>query len=92
MPTDVISFAMEEMGEGEIEIIAADMPTLLGDIIISVERASEQAESYAHTFEREVWLSSSTWVSYTYLGMIMEQKRKKKKCLVCKRLYYKRMV
>ena len=54
VPTDVISFAMEEMGEGEIEIIAADMPTLLGDIIISVERASEQAESYGHTFEREV--------------------------------------
>lgn len=54
VPTDVISFAMEEMGEGEIKIIAADMPTLLGDIIISVERASEQAESYAHTFEREV--------------------------------------
>lgn len=54
MPTDVISFAMEEMGEGEIEIKDADIPTLLGDIIISVERTSEQAESYGHTFEREL--------------------------------------
>ena len=54
VPTDVISFAMEEMGEGEIEILDADIPTLLGDIIISVERAKEQAESYNHSFEREL--------------------------------------
>lgn len=54
VPTDVISFAMEELGEGEIEIKNADMPMLLGDIVISVERANEQAESYAHTFEREL--------------------------------------
>jgi len=54
VPTDVISFAMEEMGEGEIEIKNADIPTLLGDIIISVERATEQAASYGHTFEREL--------------------------------------
>ncbi|MFJ8063045.1 rRNA maturation RNase YbeY [Psychrobacillus sp. NPDC096426] len=54
MPTDVISFAMEEMGEGEIEIKDADIPTLLGDIIISVERTTEQAASYGHTFEREL--------------------------------------
>ncbi|WP_391201957.1 rRNA maturation RNase YbeY [Psychrobacillus sp. L4] len=54
VPTDVISFAMEEMGDGEIEIKDADIPTLLGDIVISVERANEQAESYAHTVEREL--------------------------------------
>jgi len=52
--TDVISFAMEEMGEGEIEIMNADIPTMLGDIIISVQRATEQAESYMHSFEREL--------------------------------------
>lgn len=54
MVTDVISFAMEEMGEGEVEIINADIPTLLGDIIISVQRATEQAETYQHSFEREL--------------------------------------
>ena len=54
MPTDVISFAMEEMGEGEIEIRDADLPVLLGDIIISVDRTMEQAESYNHSFEREL--------------------------------------
>ncbi len=54
MPTDVISFAMEEMGEGEMEIVNADIPVLLGDIIISLDRTKEQAESYGHSFEREL--------------------------------------
>lgn len=53
-PTDVISFAMEEMGEGEIELIGADMPRVLGDIIISVAKAKEQAEEYGHSFIREL--------------------------------------
>ncbi|MFS0861601.1 rRNA maturation RNase YbeY [Fredinandcohnia sp. 179-A 10B2 NHS] len=53
-PTDVISFAMEELGEGEIEIIGADLPTVLGDIIISIPRAKEQAEEYGHSFIREL--------------------------------------
>ncbi|WP_409301749.1 rRNA maturation RNase YbeY [Peribacillus sp. SCS-155] len=53
-PTDVISFAMEEMGEEETEIIGADMPRVLGDIIISIERTREQAEEYGHSFEREL--------------------------------------
>ncbi|WLR56301.1 rRNA maturation RNase YbeY [Mesobacillus subterraneus] len=53
-PTDVISFALEEMGEGELEIIGADIPRVLGDIIISIPRAREQAEEYNHSFMREL--------------------------------------
>lgn len=53
-PTDVISFALEEMGEGEIEVVGADIPRILGDIIISVPRAREQADEYNHSFEREL--------------------------------------
>jgi probable rRNA maturation factor len=54
-PTDVISFAMEEQGEGEIEIIGEEsMPNVLGDIIISIERAKEQAEEYGHSYKREL--------------------------------------
>jgi probable rRNA maturation factor len=53
-PTDVISFAMEELGEGEIELSGIDMPRILGDIIISVPRTKEQAEEYGHSFEREL--------------------------------------
>lgn len=53
-PTDVISFALEEEGEGEIEIVAAEMPPVLGDIIISADRTREQAEEYNHSFKREL--------------------------------------
>ncbi|MCA1056183.1 rRNA maturation RNase YbeY [Rossellomorea aquimaris] len=53
-PTDVISFALEEMGEDEIEIVGADMPRVLGDIIISVEKAKDQAEEYGHSLSREL--------------------------------------
>lgn len=52
--TDVISFALEEMGEGEIEIVGADMPRVLGDIIISVDTAKAQAEEYGHSTNREI--------------------------------------
>ena len=57
-PTDVISFALEEEGEEEMPIIFEDeaelFPRNLGDIIISTERAAEQAVEYGHSFEREL--------------------------------------
>ncbi|WP_026558707.1 rRNA maturation RNase YbeY [Bacillus sp. J37] len=53
-PTDVISFALEEMSEGELEIVGVDQPRVLGDIIISIPRAREQAEDYGHSFMREL--------------------------------------
>ncbi|MCY8465120.1 rRNA maturation RNase YbeY [Bacillus atrophaeus] len=53
-PTDVISFALEEEGEDEVEIVGAEMPPVLGDIIISVDRTREQAEEYGHSFLREL--------------------------------------
>ena len=53
-PTDVISFALEEMGEGEVAIIGEGIPRVLGDIIISTDRTREQAEQFGHTFEREL--------------------------------------
>jgi probable rRNA maturation factor len=53
-PTDVISFAMEELGEGELEIVGEEIPRILGDIIISLPKAREQAEDYNHPFMREL--------------------------------------
>ena len=54
-PTDVISFALEEE---ELPIIFDDempaMPRNLGDIMISVERAKEQASEYGHSYDREL--------------------------------------
>lgn len=47
-PTDVLSFPMDadEPPQGE--------PWELGDVIVSVERADEQAEDYGHSLEREL--------------------------------------
>lgn len=54
-PTDVISFALEEMTDGEVAIITEqDMPTILGDIIISVDTAKRQAVEYEHSIDREI--------------------------------------
>ncbi|MCQ6273639.1 rRNA maturation RNase YbeY [Bacillus sp. V3B] len=53
-PTDVISFAMEELGEGEIPLTGVDLPRVLGDVIISLAKAREQADDYGHSFIREL--------------------------------------
>ncbi|MDY7221888.1 rRNA maturation RNase YbeY [Halalkalibacterium halodurans] len=54
-PTDVISFALNEVGEGEQPVEPeAGTPNLLGDIIVSIPRCQEQAEAYGHSFEREL--------------------------------------
>ncbi len=53
-PTDVISFAMEEDLDGEISISGEGIPRVLGDIIISVSIAKEQAKEYEHSFSREL--------------------------------------
>ena len=48
-PTNVISFAMQE-GEG-----AGLNPHLLGDVVISAERAAEDADQAEIPFEHELW-------------------------------------
>jgi len=61
-PTDVLSFAMQEEGEEESGIVydedtegAAELVSgMLGDIIISAERARAQSEEYGHSLEREI--------------------------------------
>ena len=47
-PTDVLSFPMddEDFDDGECAV--------LGDIVISLEKADAQAKDYGHSFEREV--------------------------------------
>ncbi|RSL30894.1 rRNA maturation RNase YbeY [Salibacterium salarium] len=52
-PTDVISFALNEDEEEEV-YGEEDMPNLLGDIVISIDKAEEQASSYGHSLEREI--------------------------------------
>lgn len=53
-PTDVLSFPLMDYS-GESDEPVADEPVVsLGDIVISLERAQEQANEYGHSFEREV--------------------------------------
>ncbi|MDR3602476.1 MAG: rRNA maturation RNase YbeY [Desulfosporosinus sp.] len=51
-PTDVLSFALQEEAAEEPDLEFED--DMLGDIVISAERARAQAEEYGHSFEREI--------------------------------------
>ena len=57
--TDVLSFPMLDWYDGEGDLPGdADLDpetgaVFLGDMVISVERAKQQAEEYGHSFERE---------------------------------------
>lgn len=51
-PTDVLSFALNESEEPEIDG-GLDV-NVLGDLIISVERAEEQSADYGHSVRREM--------------------------------------
>lgn len=53
-PTDVLSFALDEAGEDEPELLGGPEEHLLGDIIISAETAARQAEEFGHGLEREI--------------------------------------
>ena len=52
MPTDVLSFPMGENGQYDID--EDNGCKVLGDIVISMQRAMEQAELYGHSLQREV--------------------------------------
>lgn len=50
--TDVLSFPLGENGEYEVNY--ATDALLLGDIVISLPKALEQAQEYGHSTEREI--------------------------------------
>ena len=52
-PTDVLSFAFRDSDEPEI-FSESDQPEILGDIIISIDRAKSQAEEFGHSIRREI--------------------------------------
>lgn len=54
-PTDVLSFPLREAGEGRGGFIGPpDGVQRLGDIVISLPRAVEQAHEFGHSLRREV--------------------------------------
>lgn len=52
-PTDVLSFPLTDY-EATDGILVDELDGSLGDIVISLERAKEQADEFGHSFEREV--------------------------------------
>ncbi len=52
VPTDVLSFPMGENGVYDTNYSTG--AKILGDIVISMEKAVEQADRYGHSLEREV--------------------------------------
>ncbi len=53
-PTDVLSFPLFDFDGESDEPPVDDIMNMLGDIVISLEKAQEQAEEFGHSFEREV--------------------------------------
>ena len=47
-PTDVLSFNLQD------DATALEEEEILGDVIISVEKAEEQSRAYGHTLQREI--------------------------------------
>ncbi len=52
MATDVLSFPLGENGQWDKN--PQNNACLLGDVVISVEKAFEQAETYGHSLQREI--------------------------------------
>ena len=53
-PTDVLSFPQLTFEEGEMADVNENEEIILGDIIISLERAKAQAVEYGHSLKREI--------------------------------------
>ena len=52
MPTDVLSFPLGQ--DGVYDVNQDTGAKMLGDIVISMEKAMEQAELYGHPLQREI--------------------------------------
>jgi len=53
-PTDVLAFAMTEIARSEGPVSTDEAERVLGDVVISVDRAGAQAVRYRRTLDREI--------------------------------------
>ena len=54
MATDVLSFTLGEIAFNTNNDFVSCETNLLGDVVVSLERAMVQADKYGNTFEKEV--------------------------------------
>jgi probable rRNA maturation factor len=58
-PTDVLAFAALETDYPQIDHLQSQMPLYLGDIVISMDTAQQQAQSQGHSLKTELaWLAT----------------------------------
>lgn len=77
--TDVLSFPMSD-GE-DFDLDPETNRIVLGDIVISAERAAEQAKEYGHSFEREMCFLA-THSMFHLLGYDHEVSREEEKIML----------
>ena len=53
-PTDVLAFAMSEAGSQGCDLDGAGVETVLGDVVVSVDRAAVQARRFRRSLEHEI--------------------------------------
>ena len=75
-PTDVLSFALNESEEPDM--VDGPAVNVLGDLIISVERAEEQAADYGHSLRREVAFLTVHGMLHLWAMTIWKMKNGKK--------------
>ena len=86
--TDVLSFPMGENGVWDV-----DMETgakILGDIVISMEKARDQAERFGHSFQREVgYLTAHSMLhllGYDHVDNLQKVRMREKEELIMEQL------
>lgn len=86
--TDVLSFPMGENGNYDINHETG--AKILGDVVISMEKALEQSRLYGHSFEREVGYLTAHSVlhllGYDHMEPIEKLRMREKEELVMKQL------
>lgn len=94
--TDVLSFPMIEFSKNDLnnqiyeisddEINPETGNVVLGDIVISIEKASEQAREYGHSFDREIAFltvhSTLHLLGYDHMRIEDEQIMRKKEEMI----------
>ncbi|MBN2557186.1 MAG: rRNA maturation RNase YbeY [Clostridia bacterium] len=97
--TDVLSFPLLDARNGRLSWNRADMDDetgciMLGDVVVSIEKAAEQAELYGHSLEREVAFlvchGMLHLLGYDHAGKRDEARMTKKQSKVLDKLGYKR--
>lgn len=98
-PTDVLSFPMLEAHNGKLEYSEGDTDMengciLLGDIMVSLDKVTVQAEEYGHSVEREIAFlichGMLHLLGYDHEHTDTEKKMIKKQKTILSRLGYKR--